>query len=339
MGKARQLSQCVRSNILLLHREGYSLSEISSRLNVSRSAASRLLKLQRETGSTLVRKRKGRPTKIDLHTQRRMKWRLEADPFCSVRKLQQDIPELAGVSLRTIREVAQKKLSMRAVKAVSKPLLTKLQIRKRLAFCKRVKNWTTADWEKVLWSDESSFALFQNARQYVRRRRGANPHDPKYTKAAVKHPASVMVWGCFSSAGTGGLHFVPQKETLNANRYKAVLQQHLLPSIQASGCTIFMQDGAPCHTAKQVTKWISDQGIQLLQWPPNSPDLNPIENLWGYMKQSPSFASLSTRQQLTHEISRVWNNEITLEQCRKLVHSMPHRVSSVLRNGGYACKY
>jgi hypothetical protein len=67
----------------------------------------------------------------------------------------------------------------------------------------------------------------------VRRPSGSNRYDTKYTAKTVKHPASVMVWGCFSAnLGRGGsIYFLPKNVTMNSERYKKVLEDHLLPSM------------------------------------------------------------------------------------------------------------
>ena len=77
---------------------------------------------------------------------------------------------------------------------------------------------------------------------------------------------------------------------MNAQKYVAVLQDHLLPQLREwfeDGDVIFMQDGAPCHTAKVTIAYLQHEGVKVLKWPGNSPDLNPIETL-GHCEAPPA---------------------------------------------------
>ena len=78
---------------------------------------------------------------------------------------------------------------------------------------------------------------------------------------------------------------MPSNQTMNAKVYKEVLKKELLPFVRTHEIDYFLHDGAPCHTAKSVKKWLEDSGVNVIgPWPGSSPDLNPIENLWVNMK-------------------------------------------------------
>ncbi len=91
------------------------------------------------------------------------------------------------------------------------------------------------------------------------------------SKQSVKFPQSVIIWAAMSSAGVGSLCFL--KSTVNATIYQKILEYFML-----YGDFIFQQDLAPAHTAKGTKIWFNDHGVNVLYWPVNSPDLNPIEN-------------------------------------------------------------
>lgn len=141
-----------------------------------------------------------------------------------------------------------------------------------------------------------------------------------------------MIWGCMSAQGVGELCFIDG--TVNASRYQDILDHQLLPSIQrlqrSDGSFIFQQDGASCHTAKQNMKWLREHNIPVLTWPANSPDLSPIESLWGKMKKELRTNPAKNLDELKEKIQEVWDG-ITPEYCFNLVETLPSRITAVIK--------
>lgn len=101
---------------------------------------------------------------------------------------------------------------------------------------------------------------------------------PKCLKSSVKYPQSVMVWSAMSAAGVAPLCFI--KDRVNAASYQEILEHFILPSAEklyGDEDFVFQHDLAPAHSANTTGKWFTDHGITVLNWPANSPDLNPIE--------------------------------------------------------------
>ncbi len=145
-----------------------------------------------------------------------------------------------------------------------------------LTWAKGKKNWTVAQWSKVLFSDESKFCIsFGNQGPRVWRK-GGEAHSPSCLKSSVKFPQSVMIWGAMSSAGVGPLCFL--KTNLTAPVYQEILDHFLLPSADQlfkDADFIFQQDLGTCPHCQKYQKVVNYHGVGVLDWSANSPDLNP----------------------------------------------------------------
>ena len=223
--------------------------------------------------------------------------------------------------------------------AAKKPFLNDKMRKKRVEFCKQYMNWTVDDWKTVLFSDEFTFLTFRSCPRMVCRSLGSDKMDLKFTIKTMKHPPSVMVWGCFSNMGRGSLYFLPKNTTMNGQRYLAMLKEKIPLTMSLHETTTFMHDGAPCHKAKIVTKWLNDNRIRVLDWPGNSPELNPIENLWLIIKNKVEYHDTGSLPKLAETIKKVWCTGITQEICQNLIKSMPERLKQVIKNKGHMTKY
>ncbi len=144
-------------------------------------------------------------------------------------------------------------------------------------------------------------------------------------------------WGCMSAAGVGELHFIDG--IMNSQMYCSILKEKMLPSLRALGRrALFQHDNDPKHTSKATVGFLKKNRVKVIQWPSMSPDLNPIEHLWGILKRQVEHHSPSSIQSLKEVILEEWK-KIDLAKCCQLVHSMPRRLGAVIKNHGGHTKY
>ena len=118
-----------------------------------------------------------------------------------------------------------------------------------------------------------------------------------------------------------------------------LLQDMLIPIFRARRLSWFLQDSAPCHASKSTRAFLTKENISVLPWPGNSPDLNPIENLWEHMKKKVAEKEPSSLVDLKNKILEVWTLETSSEACETLARSMPRRIAAVTANNCYPSMY
>ncbi|CAK9796575.1 Transposable element Tc3 transposase [Anthophora plagiata] len=155
----------------------------------------------------------------------------------------------------------------------------------RLEYAKNHMHWTD-EWKRVIFSDEKKFNLdgpdgYSSYWHDLRQKK----NDPKLSRNF--HGGSVMIWGAFSSYGKLKLCFINGK--INSERYVDMLDGALIPFFEDTVGErefIFQQDNAAIHVSKYSREWFKTRDIPLIEWPACSPDMNPIENLWGIMARN-----------------------------------------------------
>ncbi len=103
--------------------------------------------------------------------------------------------------------------------------------------------------------------------------------------------------------------------------------------------THFLQDGAPCHASKRIKEFLKTQSFQVIDWPGNSPDLNPIENAWNYIKRKLKSQDISSVPKLKEAILKLWTQDMSQDYLRTLSDSMPNRIKAVIDAKGDMTKY
>src|ERR1700761_6861838 len=203
--KCRKTSYEERLEIVFKVERGLSHRKIASEMKIHRNLVNGIVKKHQESGTVEDRERSGRP-KISTAGDDRIFIRTSlADRRLTAPQLREEWVQSTGVEASVSTVTSRLSAAgLRGCVATKKPLLTPLNRRARLEFAKQYQHWTVSDWEKVLWSDESSFEVFNSARKVFVRRRTNERYRNKCVVPTVKGGGGqVMVWGCMSEAGVG----------------------------------------------------------------------------------------------------------------------------------------
>lgn len=209
----------------------------------------------------------------------------------------------------------------------------------RLKFCRFVAHWTAADWKNVVWSDESHFARAPKDQRRVWRLRGEGINvDCLALAEKFGGGPGIMVWGAIGGPlGTNVLVQCPSG-TITGVSYQDTLGNELLPDLQLHTPTgrqvILMHDGATAHTSSVVKKFLSHAMLNVLpNWPANSPDLNPIEGIWGEIKAKLQGRKFSSAEALWHEVRELWQ-VISQQRIHGFGVSMVKRIQACIKAKG-----
>lgn len=336
-----------RARISTFQLSGFSYRQIIDKMrhefdvSVSIGAIHKLLKLEKLTGTLKRKKGPGAVPKTNRRMDRQLVRLSLKNRKQTLRSLSDDFEQLTAIKLS--KKTISRRLRTAGLKMYRcrrKPLLSKANIHKRLAWAKAKIMLPSDDWKSVIWSDESRFCLVSDRPENCIRRSN-EAYKPECLSRTVKFDEGVMIWGCFSYQGVGALSWIDRVK-VNGEVYCKILEDTLIQSIgrlHPDGNYVFQQDNAPCHTAKLVTKWVSNKSIPLItDWPPQSPDLNPIENLWDHVDRELSKLHCTSRAELWKSIKQIWE-AIPLRLIKKLVLSIPNRLDSVIENKGGPTKY
>jgi transposase len=331
MGKAVSIKK--RWEIVFLHSHylGPKLSKsvISKRLKVSPRVIDHWIKIYKETGDVQEKRKSGRKKITGLKEDVIIKSFSINNPEASSQQISEAM-ESVGIraSSTTIRR-RLKSMGMKYCHPISKPLMLKRHRLSRVHFAKQNGD---QDWKKVIFTDESTFQLFPNSRKLWMRK------SKKLIYRKVKHPQKIHAWGGFSDSGFGKL--ITFTGILTSKRMIELYEDGLLPSstILFDHDWILQEDNDPKHTSKVSKKWKDDNSIERMDWPSNSPDLNPMENLWRILKYKVANLHPKNLKELEVAIHVSWYS-LPKKLAQKLVGSMPNRIQRVLEEKGDSIDY
>ncbi len=300
----KTLTPIQRSSIIILHLQGYDVNYISKR------------KLQSKDTNDII------------NNARRTK-------FTTPNKLRNELK--LNVSARTIRRTLNENKILGHIARKEYPF-GRDHIRKRLSFANGYAQRT--NWNDVLFSDEKSFPLCKStSQQWVQIPEGESPFQPEYMVHKKSHSEKVHMWACFAAGGVG--EFKLFEQNMDKKIFKRILMKHLKSSatkLFGDNHWWFYMDNDPKHTSGVIQNWLFHNGIQLIDVPPYSGDLNPMENLWSDMNRRVESRFSQTIDELKTVITDEWKQTSAI-LLSKLVASMPARCKAVVNNHGHITNY
>uniref|UniRef100_A0A8C7PSK3 Tc1-like transposase DDE domain-containing protein n=1 Tax=Oncorhynchus mykiss TaxID=8022 RepID=A0A8C7PSK3_ONCMY len=337
--KNKEHTRQVRDTVVKKFKAGFGYKNISQALNIPRSTVQAIILKWKENQTTANLPRPGRPSKRSAHTRRRLIRDAAKRPMITLDELQRSTAEVGDSVHRTTISRILHKSGLYGRVARRKPFLKDIHKKCCLKFATSHLGDTPNMWKKVLWADETKIELFgNNAKRYVWRESNTlntpSPLSNMVVAASWFRPAFLhqgqgrwlKLMGRWMEPNTGpfwkndGLLMESAKDLRLGRRF------------------VFQQDNDPKHKAKSTMEWFKSKHIQVLEWPSQSPDLNPIKNLWKELKTAVHKCSPSNLTELDLFCKEEWE-KISVSRCAKLIETYPKRLTAVIAAKGGATKY
>jgi hypothetical protein len=330
-----------RAFIVFRWLNGDGIKKLARENEVDRKPIQKLIKKYQLTGEVFDYPHTGRKRKTSEREDRTIQRISKKDRFLTAKAIAlKEAPNFVKnkISTTTVRRrLKEKELNGRV--AAKKPLLKPLNKKRRLEWAKAHADWTSEMWRRVIFSDESPFQVFQDGGKIYVRRQPGERFSEECILPTVKHGGgSIQVWGCFNYSGKGPLKRI--EGIMDGEMYRRILVYQMAPFLknlkgEIGVEPIFQHDNDPKHTSKKAQKYLSNKEFEVLDWPSQSPDLNPIEHVWRQLKLAIFLRTdkASSLDEVFNIVKEEWD-KFPLANLHKLVDSMPDRIQEVIAAKG-----
>ena len=251
------------------------------------------------------------------------------------------------ISRRSVQRIVRDHLGMKSFKMKKVHFLTDKIKGKRLVKSKGLlKRHAIHGMNNILFSDEKLFTIEEASNAQNDRIISSSAHsipEELHYVARVQKPLSVLVWAGVSGIGRTSLVFVPPGAKINSISYRELILEPVLKDLSQSMFSgesfLFQQDGAPAHTSKLTQAWLKENIPDFItkeEWPPYSPDLNPMDySIWSILETKACAKTHTNIESLKASLRREWD-KIPQETLRAAVEAFPRRLNAVIqKKGGY----
>ncbi len=344
--RSKELSLSVKQAIIRLKKQNKPIREIAKTLGVAKTTVWNILKKKERTGELSNTKRPGKTTENNCGDDRRILSLVKKPPFTTVGQIKNTLQEVGVcVSKSTIKRRLHQS-EYRGFTTRCKPLVSLKNRKARLEFAKRHLKKPSQFWNNILWTDETKINLYQSdgREEYGEGKEllmilSIPPHQWSMVGG------SVMAWACMAASGTGSLVFIDDVTADKSSRMNSEVFRAIIICSYSAKCfrthwtALHSADGqwpkAYCKSNQRVLK---GKKWTVMQWPSQSPDLNPIEHAFHLLKTKLKGKCPKNKQELKTVAVEAWQS-ITRDETQRLVMSMRSRLQAVIDCKGFATKY
>lgn len=332
MGRSKDVTIQQKLSAIHLHSRGFSGSFISRQLNISRSTISTLINAWKKGKFVTMKQRQKRRMKLTLQQIYNVLKYFLNNPFHTysqcIKKLKLTVSE------NTIANIL-KGDGIRNRVACPKPFLSLQNQIKRLKFALTYQNWTW-EWLQVNFLDEKTIQTYRNGRVLVKRKKNERYDCGKLVVTETQNSRNkINLVGVVSYKGPNVIYSV--STNLKGIEFEELIKTRIKDIVIDA---IVLMDNASIHN--KGLNHLMECGVRVVDFPPKSPDMNIIENVWGRLQKILNSKlrniNLSTKEQLLILTEESWK-EIPAGLIRNCILSMPHRLREVIKNKGKQTRY
>jgi transposase len=330
--KKKQLDESLKNHVIDLYIRKYKISTIAEIYQICEKTVYNIISKYNNTQS--VTRKIGSGKKLDDNIWNIIKTIIEKDNNLVLSEISAILSEKHNIkcSKSTVHEYLIKNNYV-SKKPILKPILTEKNLNER-------ENWAifyqNHQWDNVIWSDETAISIQPNTYSKIWLHK-----DTTVVKRIVKYPLKIHIWGCILKNNKLIIHIYDK--TMNSDKYIEILKLKLLPLLNLyneknHNKLIFQQDNAPCHTSLKLIKFFSENNVEVMFWPANSPDLNPIENVWNLLKKNIGKICVKNKEELINNIVDQ-ADKLEINIINKIINSMDNRVNELFNNSFDSINY